>query len=218
MKAKTIQKLLTAVLTAALLMGTVLSVSAQNTNTNIGDTSSESPSSEESAPVAATIEATSAGGSVTVAGTKVKNTVAGMFTVKKLQGVAVITPLAEVKANLGLTAGQTPYIIAFDTDVKKSALAMNCVNAAAEAMGANVITAINVTLGAKQNGKTIELTNGSAGMVVGLPKTADTTKTYYVVCVQPGGVVTILNDQDLSPATVTFEIQAGLGTYGVIAQ
>ena len=53
--------------------------------------------------------------------------------------------------------------------------------------------------------------------MVGLPKNADTSKTYSVVCVQPGGVVTILKDQDDSPATVTFEVKAGLATYAIVA-
>ena len=54
-------------------------------------------------------------------------------------------------------------------------------------------------------------------MVVGIPK-VDVTKTYSMVCVQPGGVVTILEDQDANPKTVTFAVQAGLGTYAIVAK
>ena len=95
---------------------------------------------------------------------------------------------------------------------------MECVNATAEALGGTSVATINVDLAAKENGKLVTLSSGSVGMVVGLPKGADTDKTYSVVCVQPGGVVTILEDTDASPATVTFEVKAGLGTYGIVAK
>ena len=54
-------------------------------------------------------------------------------------------------------------------------------------------------------------------MAVGLPKGADTTKTYSIICVQPGGVVTMLEDIDTNPKTVTFDVKAGLGTYALAA-
>lgn len=157
----------------------------------------------------------SAGGTVTVAGTAVKSTIAGAAIVKSLRGAAVITPLADVKASLGLKNGQTPFVMTYDTDAKKSPLAMKCVDAAIEAEGGTLVTAINVDLSAKENGKIVSLKNGSAAMAVGLPKNVDVKKTYYVVCVQPGGVISILQDQDTNPNTVTFEIKAGLGTYAL---
>lgn len=180
--------------------------------------SSSTGSSSTGSSASGSVQVVSANAPVSIAGTSVRTTVAGSIKVDSLQGVAVITPLAEVKASLGLTDKQTPYIIAFDTDLKKSSKAMQCVNAAADSLGASFVTAINVTLGAKENGKIVSLSNGSAGMVVGLPKKADTSKTYYVICVQPGGVVTVLQDQDDSPASVTFEIKAGLATYAVVAK
>ena len=91
------------------------------------------------------------------------------------------------------------------------------VNAAAESIGAAFVAAINVDLGAKENGKFVSLKDGSIAMVVGIPK-VDVTKTYSMVCVQPGGVVTILEDQDANPKTVTFAVQAGLGTYAIVAK
>lgn len=242
MKSKSIKKLLTAALVATMLVGSTLSVCATGGKPGTGgDGGSSSDASEEtaeetaeatvsevaaevvngeetSAPVTPAVSFVSANGNVSVAGMAVKNTVAGAIKVDSVQGLAVTTPLAEVKASLGLTGSQTPFIIAFDTNAKKSNLAMDCVNAAAESLGGQVVTAINVTLGAKENGKLISLSNGSAGMVVGLPKNVDTSRTYSVVCVQPGGVVTILNDQDSNPATVTFAVKAGLGTYGIVAK
>lgn len=236
MKSKSIKKLLTATLIATMLVGSTLSVCAASGSGGSGGSKGSSTSSDDGAvpagnvvveeaageeagaPATLAVDFVSANGNVSVAGTTVRNTISGAIKVDTLQGAAVTTPLADVRASLGLTGNQTPYVIVFDTNAKKSNLAMNCVNAAAESLGGQVVAAINVTLGAKENGKLISLSNGSAGMVAGLPKNADTSKTYSIVCVQPGGVVTILNDQDSSPKTVTFAVQAGLGTYGIVAK
>lgn len=240
MKLKSFRRALTAALAATMLMASALTAAAAGTASSGGagtassggsDTESnndaaESSDSESSASaVAESLAASSAGAvvsnagaAVKVAGTSVKTTIAGAVIVKSVQGVAVVTPLESVKASLGLKGNETPYIIVFDTNAKKSPLAMECVNAAVTAMGGQYVTAINVELGAKSNGKFVSLSNGNAAMMLGLPKNADTSKTYSVVCVQPKGVVTILEDQDTNPATVTFEIKAGLGTYALVAK
>lgn len=236
MKSKSVKKFLTVALVATMVMASTLTVAASSGGSGGSSGSSSSGSSSSSAASEAVAEVSTYDGSgeasapapsvpvyganaaITVAGSAVRTTVAGAYDVKVLQGAAVITPLADVIASLGLTGSQTPYIMVFDTDPKKSSLAMNCVNAAAESLGGQVVGSINVTLGAKENGRLVTLTNGSAGMVVGLPKNADQSKTYSVVRVQPGGVITILNDVDSSPATVTFDVSAGIGTYGIIAR
>ena len=211
-----IKKILAATLAATMVMASALTVCAGTTTATSGAGSTGSSSSSSESATVAPKEVKAAGAAIKVAGSDVKTTIAGGYAAKKVEGVAVITPLAEVKANLGLKDGQTPYIIVYDTDAKKSHLAMDCVNAAAEAMGAEFVAAINVDLGAKENGKFIALTDGSIAMVVGIPS-VDVTKTYSMVCVQPGGVVTILEDQDTNPKTVTFAVQAGLGTYAIVA-
>lgn len=220
MKSKSIKKLLAVALSATMIMGMTLTAAASSGSAGSAGTSSStgSNSTESSAPAEENAKSYSANAIINVAGTNVKTTIGGSYSVKTLQGAAVITPASELQAKLGLKGSQTPHIIAFDTDVKKSRLAMNCVSTAAEALGGKVVTAINVTLGAKENGKLVSLSDGSVGMAVGLPKNADTSKTYAVICVQPGGVITVLKDQDNSPATVTFEVKAGLATYGIVAQ
>lgn len=228
MKSNKIKRLLAATLAATLMMATTLTAAAS------GGSSGSSGSDDEeetvvvveenkdggsySAPAAPSVPVVSSNAKMTVAGAAVTTTVAGAYDVKTVQGAAVTTPAADVRANLGLTAGQTPYIMVFDTNPQKSNLAMACVNAAAEALKGTTVATLNVDLAAKQNGRLVTLSKGSVGMVVGLPKNADTSKTYSIVCVQPGGVVTILEDKDASPATVTFEVKAGLGTYGIVAR
>lgn len=210
------KRILAVVLAATMVMASALTVCATTTSTSGAGAANSSSSSSESATVAPA-EVKAAGAAMKIAGTDVKTTIAGGYAAKKVEGVAVTTPMADVKANLGLSAGQTPYVVVYDTDAKKSHLAMDCVNAAAESLGADFVAAINVDLGAKENGKFVSLANGSIAMVVGIPK-VDVTKTYYMVCVQPGGVVTILEDQDTNPETVTFAVQAGLGTYAIVAK
>lgn len=214
MKSNKVKRLLAAALAATMMMASALTAAASGGSG--GSTGAPTASSEESAAPA--IKASAVGAKVNIAGTAVATTVAGVYSAKSVQGMAVITPADTLKTSLGLTGSQTPYIVAFDTDTKKSNKAMACVDAAATALGGTVVTALNIDLAAKSNGKVVKLANGSAAMVAGLPKGADMTKTYYAVCVQPGGVITILEDQDASPATITFEIKAGLGTYGIVAR
>lgn len=210
-----IKKILAATLAATMVMASALTVCASTTSPGAGSSGSSS-SSNDSTTVAQT-ETKTADATMKIAGTDVKTTIAGGYAAKKVEGVAVKTSMADVKTSLGLKDGQTPYIIVYDTDAKKSHLAMDCVNTAAESIGASFVAAINVDLGAKQNGKFVSLKDGSIAMVVGIPK-VDITKTYSMVCVQPGGVVTILEDQDANPKTVTFAVQAGLGTYAIVAK
>ena len=242
MKSNNVKRLLAATLAATMMMASALTAAAASGGSSGSSNREETPvvtlTPEEAAAqrdaadaataaaeaervtatVAEALQVRSADVKMTVAGTAVQTTVAGAYAAKSVQGVAVTTAAETVKANLGLTGKQTPYIMAFDTNPKKSNLAMECVNATAEALGGTSVATINVDLAAKENGKLVTLSSGSVGMVVGLPKGADTDKTYSVVCVQPGGVVTILEDTDASPATVTFEVKAGLGTYGIVAK
>ncbi len=216
-----IKRALTGILAATMVMASVLTAAASDTGGT--HTSDEGSSAEEYVPVAVVTEAQAAareeGAAISVAGSSVRTTIAGAYVAKSVQGAAVVTPLANVRASLGLTNGQKPYVIMYDTDVAKSNLAMASINAAAEALGANVITSLNIELGARENGKFVSLSNGSIGMVVGIPSSAiDPTKTYSMICVQPGGVISILEDQDANPNTITFELKAGLGTYSIVAQ
>lgn len=239
MKMKSVKRILVTALVTTMLVGTVFTTQAAGgsggSSGSSGSSSSSSSESEdedkkeeavvesadvfESVPVMQEyVTKLSADSAVTVGGTRIASTIAGATVVKSLQGVAVTTPLADIKASLGLTGSQKPYVIAYDISEKKSPLAMNCINAAIQAAGGTYVTAINVDLCAMDNGRIITLANGSAAMSAGLPKTADLSKTYYVVCVQPGGAITILQDQDTNPATVTFEIKAGLAAYAIAAQ
>lgn len=216
-----IKKWLAAAMATVMVMGTSMTAMAEGSGSAAAvpvtpDQSSSTEAAVETEEVLSAVEP--AGAAISVAGTSVKTAVAGTYLAKTVQGIAVTGTADSVKQDLGLTAGQVPYVIVFDTDAKKSHLAMDCVNAAAQALGAKVEAILNIDLGVKSKGKYVRLENGSIGMVAGLPKGADTTKTVNVVCVRPGGIVTILEDNDTSPKTVTFEVQAGLGTYAIVTK
>ena len=221
------KKTVAAILAAAMVMSTGLTVcaagsgsaapvSVEKTESASSSSSSSSSSSASTASAAASSVRTS-GAEISVAGSKVKTSVAGAYAAKKVQGVAVTNSLADVRSKLKLSGNQTPYVMIFDTDVKKSSKAMDSINAAVTALGGGEIAAtLNIDLGAKEKGRYVSLSDGSVGMVVGLPKGVDTSKAVSVVCVRPGGKTTILEDTDTNPATVTFEVQTGLGTYAIV--
>lgn len=220
---RSMKKVLAATLAATMVMASAFTVCAKTTTQSAGtgsESSSSSTTQESSAPATyAESKSKGANATIKVNGVTVKTSIAGVYAAESLNGVAVTTPEADLAAALGLTSGQKAAIIIYDTDQKKSTAAMVSVNAAIEALGgADLVSTLNIDLGAKQNGKWVTLSNGSVALKAGLPKTADTTKTYSAICVQPGGATTILEDQDTDPTTVTFAVQAGLGTYAIIAK
>lgn len=229
-----LKKALAVILTATMVMSSALMVcasggssgapstsSSSTTPSSKSSSSSDSSSSDSSSSSSPSVDAAvvkSADAPVSVAGVSMKTSVAGAYAAKSVQGIAVVTPLAAVKASLGLTGSQVPAITIYDTDLKKSSAAMASINAAADALGAKVIVSLNINLGAKDKGKWVTLSSGSVALTAGLPKNADITKTYSAILVQPGGVITIFEDQDTNPKTVTFEVKAGIGTYAIVAK
>ena len=214
MKTKSMKKLLTVALVATMVMGSAFSVCAKTTTTKSGS-GGESISAEEQAIKEATV---APGEVVTIGGKYVTNTITNIVFAKSVQGAVVSTPKADIKKGLGLKAGQEPKLLIYDLDQKKSAAAMASINAAVDALKGTFVTALDIDLSAVDNGKKVTLKDGSVAMAMGLPKDADTTKTYVMVCVQAGGVTTVLEDQDTNPATITFAVQAGLGAYALVAK
>ncbi|MCM1262416.1 MAG: hypothetical protein NC313_06810 [Butyrivibrio sp.] len=206
----------TTMLMSATLM--VCAVSDNDVSGNSTSTTSSSVTSESPAMLHIASVTKGANASINVAGTSVKTSVSGIYDVATVQGAAVTTSAEEITASLGLTEGQKPTIFVYDVDTKKSVNAMASINAAAEALETDVVACIQVELGAKESGKWVELENGSVALMTGLPKNADPSLTYYVICVQEGGVITVLEDLDTNPDTVTFAVNVGLGAYAIVAK
>lgn len=215
------KRILAAVLAATMVMASALTASAATTTVSGGSGSTDTGSSESSQPSAFEIlvekSTVKADVKMNIGKFKIKTSVAGVYAAESVEGCAIISDLADITAVLGLKPGQTPKVLVFDTDMKKSYLAKASIDAAANALGATVVTAINVDLGAVQDNKWVELEDGSIVMMAGLPKTADLSKTYAVVCVQSGGAISVFNDVDTIPETITFPVNAGLGTYAIVA-
>lgn len=213
------KKVLAATLAATMVMASAMSVCAKTAGT-AGTGASGGTTQEETQEIKTYAEQHSHGANtqVMVAGLPVVTSVSGVYAAQSVRGVAVKTALADVKAALGLTGTQKPAIIIYDTDPKKSSAAMVSVNAAVDALGAKLVSSLYIDLGAKENGKWVSLKDGSIALAAGLPKGADTSKTYSVVCVQAGGETTILEDQDTNPNTVTFAVKPGVGTYAIVAK
>ena len=213
MKMKSMKTLLTVALVATMVVGSAFSVCAK---TDSGDGGAGETISAVEAEVR---EATVVPGEVAVFGGKVfNNTIQNILLSKQAQGAAVTVPLDTVKAALGLKLGQNPKMLIYDLDTKKSGAAMTSINAAIEALQGTFVTAFDIDLSAVENNKKVVLSDGSVAMAMGLPKGVDTTKTYVMVCVQAGGVTTVLEDKDTNPATITFDVQAGLGAYALVAK
>ncbi len=152
-----------------------------------------------------------------IAGIEVTSTIAGSYATET--GLAVISPLKDLAVALGLADDMAPYIMAIDTDHDSAPLAMAVVDASAKALGADVVSVITMDLCGKKNGMYYSLgTDASVGVIMLAVENADPTKTYSVVCVQPGGVVTVLPDVDDIAGSVTCELKAGLATYAIVAK
>ena len=219
MKASIIKKSLVCALTAALVMAPVMGVSA----TTVIPSPSVSGNSAAAVVTQATGTTTVAQAVAAVATTSsvngVKSTVSGAFVVKKVDGVAFTTPLADILAGYGIGSGEKAYAMVWDLDPKKSNLAQAVIDAAAASIGAEVGPALNIELGKKAGGKyTLLSQEGPAVRIaIGIPKSfAQDGKTFAVIRVRPGGAVSILEDVDTNPNTVTFDTTGGAGAYAIV--
>lgn len=226
MKANIAKKVLICTLSASLMLAPVMGVSAK--------TSSAGSEKSVKEKVEAIITENTAGASTegTDAGTTtitevpttsavagVKTSVAGVYLATNVNGVAITTGLSTIADGYGLADGEKPYARVYNLDAKKSYLAQACIDNAAASMGATVGPAINAEIGKMASGKFSLLPADGAPITlkVGVPKSfAQDGKTFAVVAVRPGGVVSILTDTDENPNTVTFNTTAGQAAYALI--
>lgn len=216
MKSSIIKKMLTGVLAAALVMAPAMSVVAAPTSeVASGSTvADEAASTSDSTSTAVTV---SVPASSTVAG--VKTTTKGTYLAKSVNGAAITTGASTISSSYGLKSGETPYTKMSDLDPKKSHLAKAAIDQAAASQGAEVGPMINLELGKMAGGKYSLLPSDGAEIRVsfGIPKNfAQANKTFAVVCVRAGGAVSILEDVDDNPNTVTFDTTGGAGAYAII--
>lgn len=230
MKAQVVKRILSSALAMTLLLGSsnvalassgssVLGNSATTTTVQaVEETVTEqvmqivNESSSGSVSTIAEIPTTSS-----VAG--VKSTVSGVYLATSVNGVAVTTGMTTIADSYGLAKNEKAYVRAYNFDGKRSTAAKAVIDSAAASMGAEVGPIINFEFGKMADGKFSLLPSDGASfnVKVGIPKSfAKEGKTYAIVCVRPGGAVSIIKDADNDPNTVTFPTTAGQAAYALI--
>lgn len=230
MKAKFIQRMMACALTVALVAVpsmSVLATGGSGTGTS-GPSSTVTAEEEVIAIINESIESNDGGGSSvssiaeipvtnTVAG--VQSTVQGVYIATSVNGTAITSSLAGIASSYGLASGEVPYARFSNMDVKKSNLAKAVIDNAAASIGATVGPCINIELGKKAGGKFTLLSQDGENITIkiGIPSSfAQNGKTFAMVCVRPGGAVSILKDTDSDPNTITFDTKGGQGAYAII--
>lgn len=224
MKTKFIQRMMASALTVALVAAPSMSVLASGGSGGsssksedkviaiINESSDSGDGGESYVSSIAEIPVTN-----TVAGTK--STVQGVYIATSVNGTAITSSLAGIAGSYGLAAGEVPYVRFSNMDAKKSNLAKAVINSAASAVGATVGPCINIEIGKKAGGQFSLLSQEGEkiSVKVGIPKSfAQDGKTYAVICVRPGGAVSVLQDTDTNPNTITFDTTGGQGAYAIV--
>ena len=227
MKANIAKRMLLCTLTAALLAAPATGVLAAGSGAGSKASSGsskveeiiESNSSSESGQSGAVGGTSVASVPATSSVAGVKSTMAGVYLATNVRGTAITTGLTTISDSYGLANGEKPYARIYNMDAKKSYQAQACIDNAAASMGAVAGPAINVEIGKMASGKFSLLPADGApiSLKVGIPASfAQNDKTFAVVAVRPGGVVSILTDTDTNPDTVTFDTTAGQAVYALI--
>ena len=182
-------------------------------STSSSDEKSESSSSETSVALSDVFVANAP---INVGGKVVKTSVNGIYAARSVKGIAVVAPISTVSQSMGLTGDQKPYIMVFDTDKKKSYLAMQSIHGALEAYSGTLVSVINMYAGYLEKGKYVPGTTGTIPMVLGIPNSALIPgKEYFLIAVMPGGKIVILKDLDDDPNTVTFDAIPGNNAFAL---
>ncbi|MDD7027648.1 MAG: hypothetical protein PUI46_11260 [Lachnospiraceae bacterium] len=143
--------------------------------------------------------------------------VGGVYILRRGIGVAITTPASTIAANYGLAAGERVFVKAMDMDIRKSNLAYQCMTNTAAAYGATIVGTINLELGKMSGGRYSLLEAGAEVPVTFSVPRAAQGQRIGVIRVQEGGVVTVFEDMDTNPATVSFNITGGAAAYAIIA-
>ena len=225
MKTSIFKKLMMCTLAASLVMAPAIGASATTIipgqSVVVGAVNgyiSESTSSVEEDEVITIAEAVAAIPTTSSVG-GVQSAINGAYCATSVEGIAITTGLTSLMQGYGLASNEKPYAMVWDLDPKKSNLAMQVIDRVAASQSAEVGPTLNIELGKKSGGKYSLLSSSgpTIRLSVGVPSSfAQDGKTFAVVRVQSGGVVTILQDVDNDPNTVTFDTTGGAGAYAII--
>ena len=220
MKSGKTRKMLALVLAMTMIMASSVTVFATGTilpgTPNTPGTSSSSGSSHHHKSGGAAYAATSS--VATAAGSKVTSTVYGSYAAESVPGVAFTTPSAEIVTAFGL-AGK-PYAVTTDFSGEASPAANVSLKHGVAISGAKELgPVINMNLAQLIGGRVSEIKDNGVTIpvTIGIPASfQDGVSNYAVIRVRRGGIVDILPDQDLDPATVSVPVTPGTGVYAII--
>lgn len=229
MKAQVVKRILSSALAMTLLLGSsnvALASSGSSLSGNSATTTVQAVEEIVTEQVMQIVNESSSGSVSTIAEIPttssvagVKSTVSGVYLATSVNGVAVTTGMTTIADSYGLAKNEKAYVRAYNFDSKRSTAAKGVIDSAAASMGAEVGPIINFEFGKMADGKFSLLPSDGASfnVKVGIPKSfAKEGKTYAIVCVRPGGVVSIIKDADNDPNTVTFPTTAGQAAYALI--
>ena len=218
MKVRMVKRVLTSALALALTLAPTMGVMATSKGTSKGTVAGPTQSQiTEQAQGTTYVQAeeqvvkaySKVKSSMTVAG--IRSSISGVFMLEKGIGLATVTNSTAIASDYELEKGARPYVKVYDMDVKKSELAKACIDATAEAFGARVFGYINFELGKMEDGK-YSLLSGGKGIdaVISIPSVNYTEgATYAVICVQEGGVISILKDTTPDNNVIDVTLPAG---------
>lgn len=219
MKIRCIKKLLACTLAASMVMAPVMGVSAATVTVPSQSAVVEAVAGSTAGAEAMTIAEAVAAIPTTSSVAGVQSSISGSYCATSIDGIAITTELKFLTQGYGLTSNEEPYAMVWDIDPNKSNLAKQVIDLAAASQGAEVGPMMNIELGKKSEGKYSLLSSAGPAirLSVGIPADfAQVGKTFAVLRVQSGGAVTILQDVDSDPNTVTFDTTGGAGAYAVI--
>ena len=197
MKINITKKILLSSLSAALLLTSSMGVLASEENANVTLAQTQMTSTVE----------------------EIKSDLPGVYLATGVNGIVNLTDSTSMAQSYGLVSGEKPYAKISDMDGRKSYLAQLCIDNIAQTLNAAVGPAIDVEIGKMTSEGFSLLPEEGAPITLraGIPKSfAQEGKTFAVVAIRPGGAVSVLNDIDNNPDTITFDTTAGKAVYALI--
>ncbi len=238
-KGRFMKKFLMCALTLSLMMSSAMAVSASSMggNSTMGpassgsqsssgshsssshSSSSHSSSSKSSGGSSASGQTAASTSKVTVGGQAINSTVSGRFYAPNVNGAAVVSQKAEVNAALGLKNGETASVRVFQSAYGPKA--QKCVADTAAALNVTLGPVLDINLGKIDAGgkySNVQHLNTAVAFTIGIPaEFVQAGSSYYVINVQPGGAVALLQDLDTDPSTLTFAT-TDFGVFALVRQ
>ncbi|MCR5770016.1 MAG: hypothetical protein K6G87_02145 [Butyrivibrio sp.] len=218
MNMKFVKKMLTVSLAAALVvmpMTAFATTDSSSDETTSTVTTSTSSNSSDSSDTYVAPEGVSFSSQATIGGKVVKSSVPGSYQLGTTVKAVVFTQsLDGLKAAAGMTGTERPYARVYESNAKKSPLALETANWTASVLGKTLLsdTGININLGKMTDGKFSSLTD-SVKTPVTIALKGDAAGATSVIAVGPNGVVEFIDATNDGAGNVTFEAIGGQHTY-----